>query len=77
MLSFQSANTEHPKLTNHEIIIEVFQPVIMIPQRHGQTTSCSNTSLRTIVYLSAYHSAEKINEKSKHFWALIYFTEQN
>ena len=39
---FGSAESEHPKLTNGEIIFEEFQPVITIHQRHrqmgGQTT---------------------------------------
>jgi len=32
-----SEESEHPKLTNREIIFEEFQPVITIPQHHGCT----------------------------------------
>jgi len=30
------AKSEHPELTNGEIIFEEFQPVITIPKRHGR-----------------------------------------
>jgi len=36
-MMFGSAKSEHPKLTNREIIFDEFQPVIMIPQRSTQT----------------------------------------
>jgi len=42
----ESAESEHPTLTNGEIILEEFQTyVIMIPQRHGQTDRWTNRRL--------------------------------
>jgi len=32
-----SAESEHPRLTNREIIFEDFQPMITIPQRYRET----------------------------------------
>jgi len=61
---FGSAESEHPKLTNGEIIFEEFQPVITIHQGHRRTerqTTCDRkTALCTIV-----HRAVKNRHKSK------------
>jgi len=53
---FGFAESEHPRLTNGEIISDVFQPiyVIAIHQRYrqtdGQTTCDGNTALCTKVH---------------------------
>jgi len=41
-----SAESEHSKLTNREIIFEdLYVMMIRAPERHGQTTCRSNTAL--------------------------------
>ena len=51
-----SAKSEHPELTNSEIILHEFQHVVTIPERHGLTDDFAVAIPR-----SACHRAVKVN----------------
>jgi len=55
-----SAKSEHPRLTNCEIILEVFQPTI--PQRHGRMDRWLDVPIRVVVITEGYRKLPKATE---------------
>ena len=64
-LMFGSAESEHPRLTNREIIFEEFQPNHNPPtsQTDGQTTCDRKTALCTLVHRAVKSSSAFVNQQ--------------